>query len=798
MMKQIKDVVELNIQYDRDLHIATANSRQSSKWKNNQLKLSEFLKRLAQHTKSRETHDEYMALPKAKQDDLKDVGGFVGGLLKGGRRNANSVANRDVVTLDADFAPMDFLERVKGLLNGVNYAIYSTRKHTRSTPRYRVLVFTDRSMLADEYQAVSRKLAFKLGIDYFDDSTYEPHRLMYWGSACSDVDYEFYHNDAPFVEVDFILGEYSDWQDTTQWHQSSRKNETFSKGLNKLGDPKEKKGIVGAFCRVFSISETIVEFLNDVYKKESENRYTFIGGSSSKGLVVYDNIHAFSNHSTDPAFGLTLNAFDLVRVHKFGDLDENSKFDTPINKLPSTNAMREFALEIQSVKTEMLKSGISYDDEHIAELFDEVNDNQESDVDWLHKLETNDKGDILTTFLNATTICSNDPKIKNVMVFNELSLRVERGRTGEMWQATDSYAIRKYIGKNYRCDFPEAKIEQAIEDAASFNAYHPIKEYLKGIEWDGMQRVETLFIDWFGADDNVYTRDVARVFLNACITRVFQPGYKFDTVPVLGGHQGLGKSTFISLLAKEKYFVELDTYDKQKAVETTTGKWIVELVEMAASNKHELEEQKAFITSTAAMVRLAYARHPREFKRQFCLVGTTNEKEYLKDSTGNRRFLPIDCKKELDQEAFAKIVNQLWAEAYCDYELFGADVLLSGAAAKIAKSLQEEKRVSDDWKGVIEEWITQPAILGRYSKDYDPVMGGNGETEERDRICVREIWEDCLKQRNEPRPFDSKRIATILDNINNLERNNSIRFGERFGRQKGWKIPTKTEEEIPF
>lgn len=797
MMTQRNDVSNIGLKHNRDLHIATAPSRDSGKWKNEQFKLSEFLHKLSKHSKGIETHAEFLALPKAKQDELKDVGGFVGGLLKGGRRNAHSVSNRDVITLDADYATDGFLELVAEKLQGFNYAIYSTRKHKPAKPRYRVLVFTDRAMFTDEYQAVARKLSFKIGIDLFDDSTYEAHRLMFWGSTCADVDYEFYHNDQPFISVDDLLAEYVDWQDVTQWHQSSRKNKVFDRNIKKLGDPKTKKGKIGAFCRVYDIHSAIASFLSDVYKRESESRYTYIEGTSSNGLVVYDDVHAYSNHSTDPAFSKTLNAFDLVRVHKFGDLDQDTKEETPVTKLPSFDAMQEFIDELKDVKLEMVRSGINFDDEDITSLFEEVGCVVEhEDDDWLGKLQTTDKGVILTSFLNAAIICANDPKINKIMAYNQLSLRVEKGRTGEMWKSTDSYSIRKYIGKNYNCDFPETKIEQAIEDAASFNSYHPIQVYLESLVWDGVPRVATMLTDWLGVEDNVYTRAVADCFMSACISRVYLPGYKFDTVPVLGGVQGIGKSSFIRLLAKDKYFSELSTYDTQKAVEGTMGKWIIELSELAAGNKHELEEQKAFITSSSSLVRMAYARHPVEFKRQFCLVGTTNENEYLKDSTGNRRFLPVDCTKELDQDGFEKVVDQLWAEAYNDYDMFGSDTLLTGEAALIAKEMQENKRVSDDWKGVIVEWLKDEADTSRYDAKYES-DAFHGIKETRERVCIREIWEDCFKMKNEPRPYDNKRIAAILNNLDNLEHKTTMRFGKRFGTQKGWRVKN-VEPEIPF
>lgn len=791
--KQLNRANEL--QHSRDIHIATASSRTSAKWKNNQMPLSDFLDKLSGHTKGIETHSEYLAMPKAKQDELKDVGGFVGGLLKGGKRNAHSVSYRDVITLDADYADRDFLETVKKVLGDINHVVYSTRKHHPAKPRYRVLVFSARPMFNDEYQAVARKLAFKMGIDLFDDSTYQPHRLMYWGSSCADVDYVFKHNDAPFLDVESLLNEYNDWQDTSQWHRSSRETKNFEKKLSTLGDPKKKGGKIGAFCRVYDIHDAIETFLSDVYKRESENRYTYTQGSSSNGLVVYDNVHAYSNHSTDPTFGQTVNAFDLVRIHKFGDLDDDAKEDLPITKKPSFVQMQTYVEDIEEVKLELVRSGIVTPTEEMIAMFDEVFDDiEDADKDadkeeWLKGLQTTDKGVVLTSFVNAVLICTSDTKINKLMAFNELSGRVEKGRTGEMWSARHSYSVRNYVGVKYNVDFPEAKIEQAIENAAHKNPFHPLKEYLENVVWDGTPRVETLFSDWLGAEDNVYTRAVAKCFMVAAISRVYQPGYKFDTVPVLAGEQGIGKSAFIEILAKKKYFVELDTYDTQKAVEKTTGKWLVEIVELAASNKHQLEEQKAFITSTSSVVRPAYGRHPIEYKRQFVLIGTTNEDEYLKDSTGNRRYLPIDCTKALDFEAFEAVVDQLWAEAFFIYQFVDTSTVLKGEAARLAKGAQDDKRVADEWEGVIREWLKTPAHKDRYEKKnlLEETCWDDNDLVVRDKVCFLEVWEDCLNMRNTEKPYDRKRIRAILNRVPYLKQTEkAIRFGKRFGVQRGW------------
>lgn len=784
------------VAFDKEINIATANTREAAKWSNKTITIQDFAAKLATTVRTPETIDEYMAMPKAEQDAIKDVGGFVAGTLKGGRRDKASVANRSAMTLDADFADKHFLDAVSRELSDFNYTIYSTHKHSESRPRYRLVVVTDRPMLPDEYQAAMRKLADKVGIDYFDDTTYDVNRLMYWPSSSCDAPFYFKHNDKPFVGVDSLLAEYgSDWRDASLWPVSSRETRDLTKRLKKLGDPREKKNLVGAVCRVYDIHRAIEEELSDVYRREKQDRYTFLEGSSTNGLVVYESVHAYSNHDTDPAGKQTCNAFDLIRIHKFGHLDEDAKFGTPVSKLPSYSAMREWATENKEVRGELV--ALKINDEDVFDDFDEIETDEAkpAEENWQASLQIAENGTIKPTFLNATIILKNDEKINAIPAFNKFSSRVEIGRTGKMWDSEHSYKVRKHIGRKYDVDFPESKIEQAIEDRAHANAFHPVQEYLESVEWDGTPRLSGLFVDYFKCDDNAYTREAAKCCLVAAVARVYEPGFKFDSVPVIGGAQGIGKSTFIEMLARREWYGELTSFDPKIAIEETQGRLIVELNEMGATNRHDLEVQKAFISSRSTTVRLAYARHPAEYRRQFILMGTTNQSEYLKDSTGNRRWWPIESKipygESIDFGKLESEVDQIWAEAYTLYSIDDETTLLSKEAREIATSAQEEKRESDSWQGVIEAWLNEPAKTSRYDSNTDFDNLDNSE-EKRDKVCCIEIWEDCLKMKGrELKRMDSNRITAIMNSLTDWEKAKStMQFGNRFGKQKGWfKVP---------
>ena len=287
--------------------------------------VSELWRKLQIPVRGTETLAAYMGLSKSQQDELKDVGGYVGGALKGPRRKANNVTGRDIVTLDLDNIPPgqrdEVLRRVDSL--GCGYCVYSTRKHQPAAPRLRVLLPTDRTVSAEEYEPIARKIASYIGMEYADPTTYEPSRLMYWPSCCADAEYVYATADKPFLAADGILDQYADWRDMTQWPCLPGQKQ-ITKLAVKQGDPEAKQGVVGAFCRVYDINRAMTELIPGVYAAVDNmpGRYTYIEGSTAGGAVLYDNgKFLYSHHATDPCSGKLVNAFDLERLHKYGDTD---------------------------------------------------------------------------------------------------------------------------------------------------------------------------------------------------------------------------------------------------------------------------------------------------------------------------------------------------------------------------------------------------------------------------------------------------------------------------------------------
>ena len=341
------------MQYNRELHISTAGSRRATQWPESIVLWSDFTGRLEKPIRSTETLEEYLAMPKARQDELKDVGGFVGGTFAGGRRKSANVQGRDLAALDLDNIPAgqtdEVLKRVDGL--GCAAAVYSTRKHSGYAPRLRVLIPFDRTVLPEEYEPAARTLAALLGVGFCDPTTFDVTRFMYWPSCCSTGEYVFRVYDKPFCNADSLLAMYGDWKDMAQWPQVPGAEKLEQHRVAKQEDPTAKKGIIGAFCRTYSVTEAMDHFIAGIYEETTTpGRYTFTGGSTVGGAVVYDgDKFLYSHHATDPCSGLLVNAFDLVRLHMYGDRDDLAKEGTPVSKLPSYIAMSRLALEDPAV-----------------------------------------------------------------------------------------------------------------------------------------------------------------------------------------------------------------------------------------------------------------------------------------------------------------------------------------------------------------------------------------------------------------------------------------------------------------
>ncbi|MFR7349476.1 VapE domain-containing protein [Peptoniphilus sp.] len=813
---------------DRKIIISVGASRKSTNWQRQEINYSDFIKKLETPVRSSETLEEYLKLPKSKQDDLKDVGGFVGGALKGVRRKSHNVESRDLITLDFDNIATGETENVikKVMIFGCGYVIYSTRKHADYKPRLRIILPLSRSVSADEYEPIARYMAKQIGIHMADPTTFEPERLMYWPSCSSDSTYVFRYEDKPLLSADGVLGKYEDWRDVNSWPQVPGVDVEHRRDITKQQDPTTKPGIIGAFCRTYDIYSAMDEFIPKAYDHtDDDNRFTYMQGSTTGGAIIYeDGKFLFSHHATDPCSGQLVNSWDLVRLHKFGDLDDEAAEGTPVATLPSTTAMKDLARNDGKV-VELLNRERQEESKSYFEVI-EGESNQEieiEDYEWRKHLTVDGKGNYEKSMANIVLILDNDPNYKGRIFLDEfanrgmveLPLPWESGDETRMWTDVDDAQLALRLEKEYGITGRD-KIENALKVVAFNNRRNEVKEYITSLDWDGKERIGTLLHDYLGAEQNIYTEEIMKKSLSAAIARAFSSkGVKYDTMIVFSGPQGIGKSTFLSKLGREWFSDSLYSFEGKEAAELIQGTLINEVGELSALTKSETETVKQFLSKTHDIYREAYGKRTNKYPRRCVFFGSTNSECFLKDATGSRRFWPVrvgeipptkDIFKDLDGE-----IDQIWAEAYICF-LLGEELILSDEAQAIAEEMQELYKDTDPKEGMIVEFLNRRIPKNWY--DLEPreqrafIAGSFKASEEielveREKVCIAEIWQVCLggdlkylKKR------DSIELNSILTGIQGWVRNKNPKFFGSYGRQKGFERsriiiydPTKNKKQ---
>lgn len=757
------------IQYDGQVHYAIGTSRTTLIWKNKPDTWSGLLEKFSKVTRTPETFAQYQSMTKDEQGRYKDQGGFVGGYLKEGRRKPQNVQNRTLITLDADFADESLWQKINFYFPFA-MCLYSTHSHSSANYRVRLVAPLSRPVFPDEYKAISRFIAAELGINAFDDTTYQPERLMYWPSVASDGEFIFKYQDQPWIDPDKLLEKYPYWQDATTWPESDRARKVHQKHADKQGNPKEKPGIIGAFNRSYTIHEAIEKFIPEAYMAtEDPNRYTYAEGSAAAGAIVYDDEFIFSHHGTDPISGLTCNAFDMVRLHMFSVRDEDEPDDTAVNKLPSYHAMSDLALGDSDVRIELSKVyaqpdiGAAFGQPILPEGQEEQEDNS-----WRASLRYNQKGQIETSLNNVLLILRHDSGLKGIVAYNEFSRRIVLKKSSpwrqigrpDAWADSDDAFLAHYIEVFYKYSH-HGNVDKAILMIAKENLYHPVREYLDSLSWDGVERLETMLTEFLGVEDSAYTRAISRKWMIAGAGRIRKPGIKFDHMLILVGSQGLGKSQFFSRIAKrlEWFSDSKSKFDNSKeSMEELSGKWIIELSELSAMRGYEAEHTKTFLTKQEDTYRPAYGKRTESYMRQCVFGGTTNRDDFLKDSTGARRFWPIKVgdTTKLWSHMTQEVVDQLWAEADLRFRLNLEKLYLDGDAQKEAKEKQEQytdvsgkvgKAAEFLDSGIPHNWLNMD--LSQRKTWLSGFRDGQSQADEklylRTHICAAELYVECFE-----------------------------------------------------
>ena len=595
---------------------------------------------------------------------------------------------------------------------------------------------------------------------------------------------------------------YADWRDVKQWAGLTAPK--IPRGT-KQADPTEKSGVVGAFCRIYDVYKVIAELLPDKYTVcDTGDRFTYAGGTTTGGAVVYEGgKFLFSHHAHDPAGGKLCNAFDLMRLHLFGDKDSDAKPDTPTNKLPSYQAACDYAVKDTGVAQLLLQ-------ERYAAATAAFGAAPAENADWMQLLQVHsESGKPLKTTDNVLIILENDPNLKGKFVFEEFSNRIlclgalpwNDSPEVRDWTDNDDAGLRHYIEKVYAVTGKD-RISDAVSLCCHRNKINAVQDYLKGLpEWDGVPRVETLYIDYLGAADSAYTRAVARTSLTAAVARAMIPGIKYDYMPVLAGPQGLGKSTLLRLLAPKWFNDSLTTFDGKDAYETIQGSWIMELAELVGMSKADDNKIKQFLSKQEDIFREPYGRRTGRYPRRCVFFGTTNEEEFLRDHTGNRRFWPVECGVQQPAKSvfteLAANVPQIWAEALTLWHN-GEKLYLLPEVEAYAKQAQEEHSEHSAKEGVIRDFLDREIPVDWEKQTlFEHKMywaGGFANDKEktklkrRERVCAVEIW--CEAFGGEIRYFrrsDAAEINAILARIPGWERcQKTMRVGCAYGVQKGF------------
>lgn len=771
--------------------ISVANSRMEKKWKRRDITWEGFKEQLSHTTRTSETMAEYKAKSKSEQDKIKDVGGFVGGALKDGKRKNGFVESRSFLTLDMDYATPNIWDEITMFFD-FECLVYSTHKSTDEKPRLRLLLPLSREISEDEYPAVARMVAKDIGMELFDDTTYEAARLMYFPSTSADGTYIFESQEGAELNPDNILSRYKDWRDSSSWPVSSRQVEVIKRTIARQTDPLSKEGIVGVWCRTYDITTAIDTFISEVYKPSAmDGRYDYILADSTAGVVIYDNSFAYSHHATDPACGHLMNAFDVIRIHKFGYLDEKAKEDEAPNKSSSYKAMQEFCIKDEKVKLQLAKE---------REL-QAVDDFEADDENWQTRLELNKDGSIKDTLSNIVEILRHDSHLQSI-AYNEHRSGIDIRDSKEIpwtplkagWSDSDLAAAKVYFDRIYKLWSP-SKFKDALVAVAAERAFHPIKEYFDTLpEWDGIDRIDRLLIDYLGAENNSYTKAVIRKTLVAAVARIYAPGTKFDYILVLNGPQGIGKSTFFSRLGGRWFSDSLTISDMRDkaAAEKLQGYWILELGELAGIKKMDVETVKSFVSRTDDKYRAAYGTVVESHPRQCVVVGSTNSTGgFLRDITGNRRFWPVLVSGGGIHKPWQMTqVDQIWAEAIERYKA-GEELVLTGDEAELAYAQQQDAMENDDREGLVRDFLVK--LLPDNWRNMDiserrAFLSGNefGQsgivaTIKRDKVCTMEIWCECFcKDASNMKKTDAYELNAIMAKIEDWKKYE----GNKSGRVK--------------
>lgn len=829
----------------RELNFATAKNGRTKEWRHRTLSISRIFNYLQRDRKIKLSTKEFHALSTDEKAKIKNGNAaFIGGFFEG-RRTSVNMRTRSIIALDIDKKfPGDLYEFLKEK-DLYPFYIYESISSTPKHQKYRVLFFLSEDIDANYYEPVARRIAKNLGIiDFVDHTCYRKTQLMYAPVFCRDAKglNEFYGRlDAPFLNVNEILSTFKNIGNPTEWDSARDEKALKVQNSMTLVDPRTKAGLIGAFCEYVGDLHKAITLYNLPYEQTGEDRYSYTGGSSSNGFVIYDDGQwGYSNHESDPAAtGHDLNAFDLVRIHLFSDRDREDGYKDQ-TRAPSFKALNELLTNDNNFmefyaqrKTSEILDSIQDD---FADVFESSENEDESDdvttkttkrskrrikingktykkdptkdKDLGAKLRNFEKslirssenGSPVNNKTNVYRAISKHPLLEDRILFDTFTRRASfvgrrpwpRTEKGDFWNENDDFMLSVFLEKHdlkVATDVvSKATAQVSQEQKHQFNSLANFFTYQLP-EWDGTERIATLFHDAFNAEKNDINATIAKKTLLGGLERALSDeATEVKAIPVLQGPQSVGKSSFWRLLAIERDWfndskIEIGSKD---GLSILAGSFIVEFAEFASIKKADRDEVKSYLSSSVDKYRPAYARSEKTFVRHNIFVGSVNDEEFLTDTTGNVRYKVV--KTPGDATGAARMFNlmtkeyilQLWAEAMTlrangESHLYTADEdketeriaavhTKTGSFDELIEAFVVAKKPKD-WAMIVEDYERTAILNGILSGAYDP---DELTIEPAKWFSIRDLNRALGIKENEEARY-RQQIAAALKNIDGVE-----------------------------
>ncbi len=406
-------------------------------------------------------------------------------------------------------------------------------------------------------------------------------------------------------------------------------------------------------------------------------------------------------------------------------------------------------------------------------------------------LKKNDKDNVLQTIDNCVYVLEHDEMLVGAVRFNMLTERecivrdVGWTRTGDAITEKDMSYLKLYFERNYHLN-SEKHLRDALCVVANENRFHPIQDYLNALKWDGQERIRKILSKYLGtAENDILDEAYMRLFLLGAISRVFEPGVKFDLMLCLVGGQGAGKSSFFRLLTvRDEWFSDdLKKIDDENVYRKMKGHWIIEMSEMLATvNARSIEDVRSFLSRTKETYKVPYDIHPEDRLRQCVFAGTSNSLDFLPlDRAGNRRFMPIMVHPEIAETHILKneaesraYIDQLWAEAMVIYRSGNFVLKLDPELEELAVQRQKEFMPED----------TDAARIRAYLDSYKGKY-----------VCSLQLYEEALGYADKPSRASIRNINDIMNNC----MTDWVKVGQQripgYNGQRAWGRKTEVEKE---